>query len=134
MELLIHVIIGASKYAQNKAKRNIMIENRGEPVAEDTASEWAIISGVRETTQNHMLLTKSKETACAELCQLDVLVQEEPKSNNKSKIYQEFKDQLGRSQEGWYETSPLWKTNSDDLSANKAGSLARLSVLLRKLK
>ena len=89
---------------------------------------------VRETTQNHMLLTKSKEAACAELCQLDVLVQEEPKSNNKRKIYQEFKDQLGRSQEGWYETSPLWKTNSDDLSANKAGSLARLSVLLRKLK
>ena len=55
MELLIHVITGASEYAQIKTKPNIRMGNRGELVAEYTAFGWTIISGGRETTQNHML-------------------------------------------------------------------------------
>ena len=35
---------------------------------------------------------------------------------------------------GLYETSLLWKINSNELPTNKAGSLAELRVLLRKLK
>lgn len=45
-----------------------------------------------------------------------------------------FKDQLRRSQEGWYETKLLWKTNTNELPPNKAGSLGRLRVLLRNSK
>ena len=56
------------------------------------------------------------------------------KNNGKNGIYQEFKDQVGWSRMGWYETSFLWKANSDELPTNKPGSLSRFRVLLKKLK
>lgn len=56
------------------------------------------------------------------------------KTMKKAKVYQEFKDQLRRSQEGWYETKLLWKTNTNELTPSKAGSLGRLKVLLTKSK
>ena len=48
-------------------------------------------------------------------------------------VYQDFKDQLTQSPEGWYETGLLWKPNTDGLPNNKAGSLARLGKLVQKL-
>lgn len=63
------------------------------------------MSGLRETTQNHI--------------QLDVSGLKKRENNDKGKIYQEFKGQRRRSQKGWYETSLLWKTNSDELPTNK---------------
>ena len=56
------------------------------------------------------------------------------KTMKKAKVYQEFKDQLRRSQEGWYETKLLWKINTNELTPSKAGSLGRLKVLLTKSK
>ena len=56
------------------------------------------------------------------------------KTMTRMKQYQEFKKQLGQSQNGQYETSLLWKTNSDELPTNKAGSLSQLRLLLKKLK
>ena len=56
------------------------------------------------------------------------------KNNDKSGIYQELKNQLGWRQMGWYETSLLWKTNSDELPTNQAGNFAKLRILLKKLK
>ena len=56
------------------------------------------------------------------------------KEKKKAKIYLEFKDQLRRSQEGWYQTKLLWKTNTNKLPPNKTGSLGRLRVLLRNSK
>ena len=58
----------------------------------------------------------------------------EQKNNDKSGIYQELKNQRGWRQRGGSETSLRWKTNSDELPTNKAGSLAKLRVLLKKLK
>ena len=87
----------------------------------------------KEEQKNQMMLTRDKKVDDAELCQLDALSLEEQENNGKGRLYQEFKDQIGRSQERWYEKSLLWKTNSDELSTNKAASLARLRVLLRKL-
>lgn len=93
-ELLIHIVIGTSKYAKIKTKRNIRIEKIGEQVAKHPAFVWIILSGGRDTTQNHMLLTRSNEADYAELCQLDVLGLGERKNNEKGKIYQELKDEL----------------------------------------
>ena len=86
-ELLIHIVIGTSKYAKIKTKRNIRIEKRGEQVAKYPAFVWIILSGGRDTTQNHMLLTRSNEAYYAELCQLNVLGLGERKNNEKGKIY-----------------------------------------------
>ena len=88
-ELLIHVI---------------RIGNRGESVTEYTEFGGAIVSGGRETTKIHKLLTRGREADYAGLCQLDVLGLEERKSNYKGKIFHEFKDHLRCNQEGWYET------------------------------
>ena len=49
------------------------------------------------------------------------------------KIYDEFQKQLGRSDEGWYETNLIWKEKHPPLNNNKSGSLGRLNNLLHNL-
>ena len=48
-------------------------------------------------------------------------------------VCEEFKEQLVRSPEGWYETGLLWKGNHLTLPYNKQESLKRLDDLMRKL-
>ena len=48
-------------------------------------------------------------------------------------MFEEFKEQLTRSPEGWYETNLPWKANHPPLPSNKVGSLNRLDSLVRKL-
>ena len=48
-------------------------------------------------------------------------------------MYEEFKEQLTRSAEGWYETGLPWKGNHPPLPNNKSGSLKRLENTVRKL-
>ena len=48
-------------------------------------------------------------------------------------IYQRFKNQLGRNEEGWYESNIMWKQFSPALPSNKTGNLGRLKSLLRKM-
>ena len=47
--------------------------------------------------------------------------------------WQEFKEQLRQSAEGWYETGLLWKHGHEPLPNNKQGSLRRLGNLGKKL-
>ena len=55
-------------------------------------------------------------------------------TGDQSAVYDEFKEQLVRSPEGWYETGMLWKGNCPDLPNNRKGSLRRLNTLVRKLR
>ena len=48
-------------------------------------------------------------------------------------VYDEFKEQLRRSEEGWYETGLPCMGNHTPLPNNKEGSLRRLASLVRKL-
>ena len=48
-------------------------------------------------------------------------------------VKQDFKDQLRRSKDGWYETRSMRKNNSTVLQKNKLGSFGRLKNLLWKL-
>ena len=48
-------------------------------------------------------------------------------------VYDEFKAQLRRNKEGWYETGLPWKGNRPPLPNNMEGSLRRLASLVRKL-
>lgn len=66
-----------------------------------------------EPNLTNMFLTQN-------LCRLDVL-------------YKEFKEQLLRNPEGWYESGLLWKGNHPPLPNNKPGSLKRLVNLVKKL-
>ena len=80
------------------------------------------------------MLTRSAEVDYAELCSLDVLGLKEDASNVENDIYQRFKGQLGRNEEGWYETNIMWKEFSPALPSNKTRSLGRLGSLLKKLR
>ena len=55
-------------------------------------------------------------------------------SGDQSVVYDEFKEQLRRSEEGWYETGLPWKGNHTPLPNNKEGSLRRLASLVRNLR
>ena len=69
-----------------------------------------------------------------ELCQLVVLGLKESKPKEANRVYQEFKDQLGRNEAGWYETSLIWKADTSVLPNSKVRSMARLKTLLHKLR
>ena len=64
---------------------------------------------------------------------MHVLGSEDCPDGNQSLVYEEFKEQLVRSPEGWYETGLLWKGSHPPLPHNKYGSLKRLDNLIRKL-
>ena len=132
--LPVHVILGASEYANIKTKGDAKVGQKGEPVAEYTAFGWVIIAGGKKETSNYLMLTRSAKADYAELCSLDVLGLKEDASNGDNDIYQRFKGQLGRNEEGRYETNIMWKQFSPALSSNKTGSLGRLGSLLRKLR
>ena len=48
-------------------------------------------------------------------------------------MFDKFKKQLNRSNEGWYETGLIWSENNKPLGNNKCGSLGRLKSLLKNL-
>ena len=54
-------------------------------------------------------------------------------AGDQDNIYQEFKEQLERSPEGWYEKGLMWKENHPPLANNKEGSMKRLETLVKKL-
>ena len=80
-----------------------------------------------------MLLTQTSIVDYAELCKLDVLGLADTSTGNQSVVYEEFKEQPHRSEEGWYETGLPWKGNHPTLPNNKEGSQRRLASLVRKL-
>ena len=64
---------------------------------------------------------------------MDVLGIKDKHTKRYGKIYDEFQKQLGRSDEGWYETNLIWKEKHPPLNNNKSGSLGRLNNLYRNL-
>ena len=67
------------------------------------------------------------------LCSLDVLGLTDTPAGDQFDVYDEFKEQLTRSPEGWYELSLPWKGNCPALPNNRDGSMRQLNSLLRKL-
>ena len=130
-ELPVHIILGVSDYAKIRTQTKPRIGHPGEPVAELTQFGWTIMSPGKEIDISSMLLTQTAAADYEELCKLDVLgIQDK---GDQTDVYDEFKEQLQRSAEGWYETGLPWKGNHPILPSNKAGSLKRLDGTIRKL-
>ena len=66
-----------------------------------------------------------------ELCKLDVLGLADSPTGAQGVVYDEFKEQLRRSEEGWYETGLPWKGDHPPLPSNKEGGLCRLASLVQ---
>ena len=132
-ELPVHLILGASEYARIKTGTTPKIGKPGEPIAELTRLGWTILSPGSEPNLSNMFLTQTSAVDYENLCRLDVLGLQDHPAGDQDLVYQEFKEQLVRSPNGWYETGLLWKGNHPPLPNNKHGSLKRLENLVKKL-
>ena len=133
MMLPVHVVLGGGEYARIKTENRPRVGNEGEPIAELTKLGWFIMSPGKEFDHAHMLLTQTTQHNYEELCHLDVLGLADTSEHDQESVYSEFKEQLVRSPEGWYETGLPWRGNHPPLPSNKEGSLRRLNNLTRKL-
>ena len=132
-ELPIHLILGASEYSRIKTDTKPRIGKAGEPIAELTTLGWTMMSAGKETNLSSVYLTRTSSADYEQLCSLDVLSLQDRPAGDQRSVYDDFKEQLRRSDEGWYETGLLWKHGHDPLPNNKHGSLRRLEGLVKKL-
>ena len=128
-ELPVHLVLGTSEYSRIKTatKPRIGYPGAGEPVAEYIRLGWTIISPGAELDMSNIYIARSVTENYDRLCSWDVLGIEDSPAEYQSTVYEDIKEQLTRSDEGWYETGLLWK-EGPALSTNEKGSLARLST------
>ena len=132
-QLPIHVELGACDYAWIKTKCAQRVGTPGDPVAEKTTFGWTIMSPGVDSDSNKMLLPQTCTADYENLSRLDVLGLEDLSENDQDVVHTEFKEQLRRDPDGWYETGLPWKGNHPPLPSNKRGSIQRLEALMRKL-
>lgn len=131
--LPVHLIIGNSECPRISTTESQRVEREWDPVASYTKFGWTITSPGQELETINILLTQTSIVDYEELCKLDVLGLADTPTGDQSVVYEEFKEQLRRNEEGWYETGVPWKGNHPPLPNNKEGSLRRLASLVRKL-
>ena len=69
-----------------------------------------------------------------QLCKLHVLGLQDTENEIDDLVYHQFKNQLRRDKDGYYETGLLWKQEQKyQPGNNKVGSMARLNNLIKKL-
>ena len=132
--LPVHLILGVCDYTKIKTETAPLIGATNEPIAEKTKFGWTIISPGKEVDLSPMFLTQTSTADYDNLCRLDVLGLADCATGDQEEVYSEFKEQLRRDEEGWYETSLPWKGNHPPLPSNEAGSLRRLTGLVKKLR
>ena len=132
--LPIHVILSVGDYARIKTKQPPLVGVSGEPVGEYMELGWVIMSPGAEVDRKAMFLTQTSYVDYGELCRLHVLGLQDSTEDDQSVVHEEFKEQLKRSSEGWYETGLPLRSNHPYLPSNDAGSLRRLESLNRRLK
>ena len=81
-----------------------------------------------------VMLTQANQYDYEQLCRTDVLGLADAPEHSQTVVHAEFKEQLTRSPEGWYETGLPWKGNHPTLPTNEEGSQRRLKSLLLRLK
>ena len=131
--LPVHLILGANDFAKIRTGERLRVGRRGDPVVEYTRFGWTLMSPGAETDLSPVYLALNSTADYDRLCALDVLGLADNPTGGQGDVYDEFKEQLTRSPEGWYETALPWKGNHPPLPNNKEGSMYRLNSLLRKL-
>ena len=106
-ELPVHIILGVSEYAKIRTETKPGVGRPGKPVAELTQFGWTILSPGKEIDISNMLLTQAGAADYEELANW-LGIQDKGVQTD---VYDEFKEQLLRSPEGWYETGLPWKGN-----------------------
>jgi hypothetical protein len=133
-QLPIHLILGVGEYAKIKTSSRQKVGVPGEPVAELTKFGWILVSPGQGVDLSQMFLTQTSSVEYEELCRLDVLGLADTPVGDQEAVYEEFKEQLYRSPEGWYESGLPWKGNYFPIGTNEVNSQRRLRTLVSKLK
>ena len=102
--LPVHIILGANDFAKIRTGERLRVGRRGDPVAEFTRFGWTIMSpgAYRELATAYLAINSNADYE--RLCALDVLGLVDSSTGDRGDVYEEFKEQLVRSSEGWYET------------------------------
>ena len=140
--LPVHMILGANDFAKIHTGEWLQVGHRGDPVAEFTRFGWTIMSPGADSCLlpgadsclSPALLAVNSNADYEKLCALDVLGLADSATGDQNAVYDEFKEQLVRAPEGWYETGLPWKGNCPSLPNNRDGSLRRLNTLVWKLR
>ena len=122
-----------STRASNKTETKPQVGDEGKPIAQLTKMGWFVMSPGTEFDRNTMLYSQTSQSDYEELCKIDVLGLADNSDNDQRFVYAEFKQQLYRDKEGWYETGLPWRANHPPLPNNKQGSIQRLTKLEKNL-
>jgi len=131
--LPVHPILGANDFAKTWTGARLRVGRRGDPVAEHTRFGWTSMSPGAEADLSPVYLALNSTANYSHLRALDVLGLAGNPTGDQGDVYDEFKEQLTCSPEGWYETALPWKGSHLPLLNNKEGSISRLNSLLCKL-
>jgi hypothetical protein len=131
--LPVHLILGISECTRISTAEPQRIGGEWDPVATLTKLGWTITSPGQEFDVSAMLLTQTAQVNYDELCKLDVLGLADHPVGDQNEVFEEFKEQLQRSKDGWYQTGLPWKGDHPALPTGKDVSLHRLNTLVRKL-
>ena len=133
-QLPVHIILGANDFAKIRMGECLRVGCRGDPVAELTRLGWTLMSPGVDSSSSQAYLAINSSTDYERLCALDVLGLADTPTGDQGDVYVEFKEQLTRSSDGWYESALPWKGNHPELPNNYDGSICRLHSLVRKLR
>ena len=133
-KLPVHVVLGKDVYARIKTPTKPRLGGETDPIAELTRFGWFIMSPGQEFDVRSVMLTQANQYDYEQLCRTDVLGLADAPEHSQTVVHAEFKEQLTRSPEGWYETGLPWKGNHPTLPTNEEGSQRRLKSLLLRLK
>ena len=89
-------------------------------------------NSVRSCSQSFLLfayLAINTSTDFDQLCALEGLGLPDTAAGDQGDVYAEFKEQLMRAPEGWYETALPWKVNHPELPNNRDESIHRSNLL-----
>jgi hypothetical protein len=128
------MILGSGEYARIKTGTVPLVGEDGDPVAELTKLGWFVMSPGADFDKTTVLMTQTSQSDYENLCRLDVLGIADSGENDQEMVYQDFKEQLGRSPDGWYEANLPWKPHHALLATNEQGSRRRLEQLVKKLR
>jgi hypothetical protein len=98
--LPVHLILGASDMSRVKTSEPARVGDDGMPVAEKTALGWTIMSPGQEMNNSFLMFSKSSQEDYMHLCSLDVLGLEDRAEADQGSVYQEFKEQLTKREDG----------------------------------
>ena len=133
-QLPIHLILGVGECAKIKTSARQKVGVPGDPVAELTKFGWILVSPGQGVDLSQMFLTQTSSVEYEELCRMDVLGLADMPVGDQEAVYEEFKEQLSRSPDGWYQSGLPWKGDLFPNGTNKANSQRRLQTLVSKLR